>query len=92
MTALPESEGKTAPVVFMDRLTKMVHFFPCTKEITTTEYGRLFVDLVSRLHGMLEVIISNHDLRFVSKFWEEMFALLRTDMRFGAAFHSGTDG
>ena len=28
MTDLPESEGKTAVAVFMDRLTKMVYFFP----------------------------------------------------------------
>ena len=44
LTDLPESEGKTAVEVFMDRLTKMVHFFPCTKEITATEYVRLFVN------------------------------------------------
>ena len=61
VTDLPESEGKTAIAVFVDRLAKMMHFFPCTKEITAAEYARLFVNQVFRLHGMLEVIISDRD-------------------------------
>ena len=74
MTDLPELEGKTTVVVFVDGLTKMVHFFLCTKEITVSEYARLFINQVFKPHGMLEVIISDHDLRFVSKFLEEMFS------------------
>ena len=61
VTDLPEAEGKTAVAVFVDRLTKMVHFFPCTKEINAVEYARLFVNQVFRLHGMPEVIISDRD-------------------------------
>ena len=61
VTDLPESEGKTAVVVFVDRLTKVVHFFPYTKEITDAEYACLLVNQVFRLHGMPEVIISEHD-------------------------------
>ena len=34
VTDLPSSNGYTAVAVFVDRLTKMVHFCPCTKEIT----------------------------------------------------------
>ena len=41
---LPKSEGMTNITVFIDRLTKMVHFIPCRKEITTKQYARLFID------------------------------------------------
>ena len=44
VTDLPKRDGKTAVAVFVDRLTKMLHFFPCTKEITATKYARLFVN------------------------------------------------
>ena len=65
---LPESEGKTAIAVFVYHLTKMTHMVPCIKEVTTSQYARLFMDNVVRLHGMHEVIISDRDPRFVSKF------------------------
>ena len=91
-TDLPESEGKTAIAVFVDRLTKMTHLVPCTKEVTATQYARLFVDNVFRLHGMPEVIISDRDPRFVSKFWTELFSILGTGLRFSTAFHPQMDG
>ena len=46
LTDLPLADGYTAVAVFVDRLTKMVHFAPCTKEITAPEYAQLFVDTV----------------------------------------------
>ena len=92
MIDLPELEGKTAVVVFVDRLTKMVHFFPYIKEITATVYTHLFINQMFKLHMLPEVVISDQDSRFRSKFWEEMFSLLGTDLRFSIAFHPETDG
>ena len=43
---LPESNGYTAITVFVDKLTKWVHLAYCTKEVTTMEYAKLFVDHV----------------------------------------------
>ena len=68
VTDLPESDGKTAIAVFVDRLIKMTHMVPCTKEVTASQYARLIVDNVFWLHGMPKVILSNRDLQFVSKF------------------------
>ena len=92
VTDLLESEGKTGVAVFVNRLTKMAHFFPCTKEITAAKCAHLFVNQVFRLHGMPAVIISNYNPRFVSRFWEEMFSLLETDLWFSTASHPDTNG
>ena len=43
---LLESNGYMAIVVFVDKLTKMVHLAPCTKEVIAMEYAKLFVDHV----------------------------------------------
>ena len=86
VTDLPEYEGKTAITVFVDRLSKMVHFAPCTKEISAEKYGQLFVNHVFKHHGLPEVIISDRDPRFTSRFWRELFQKLRTDLRFSTAF------
>ena len=80
VTDLPPSGRYTAIAVFMDRLIKMVHFAPCTKEISANQYTQLFVDNVFRLHGTLEVIISDRDPRFTSRFWTEFFQILGTDL------------
>ena len=70
----------------------MTHMVPCTKEVTTSQYARLFMDNVFRLHGKPKVIISNRDPRFVSKFWEELFSLMGTDLWFSTAFQPHTNG
>ena len=57
VTDLPESYGKTAITVFIDRLTKMTHMAPCTKEVTASQYARLFMDNIFWLHGMPQMII-----------------------------------
>ena len=82
----------TAIAVFVDQLTKMVHFVPCRKDVTVQQYARLFIDHVFKLHGLPEVIISDRDPGFLSKFWAELFAHLGTDLRFSTAFHPQTDG
>ena len=46
VTDLPESNGFTAIVVFVDKFTKMVHLARCKKEVTAMEYGQIFVDNV----------------------------------------------
>ena len=68
VTDLPESNGYMAIVVFMDKLMKMVHLTYCTKEVTTMECAKLFVDHVFQLYGLPEVLISNRDPHFTGKF------------------------
>ena len=46
VTDLPPLGEYTAIAVFVDSLTKMVHFAPCTKEINTDQYMQLFIDNV----------------------------------------------
>ena len=92
MTDLPPLGGYTTIAVFVDRLTKMVHFAPWTKEISADQYPQLFIDNVFRLHGTLEVIVSDQDPRFTSRFWTEFFQILGTDLRLSTAFHPQTNG
>ena len=41
---LLESNGFMAIIVFVDKLTKMVHLAGCQKEVTAMEYAQIFVD------------------------------------------------
>ena len=84
---LTPSDGYTAVAVFVDRLTKMVHFAPCTKVITAAQYAQLFVDHVFKHHGTPEVIISDRDPRFTSRFWAQFFQILGMDLWLSTTFH-----
>ena len=76
-----------AMIVFVDKLSKMVHLAGCKKKVTAMEYAQIFVDNVFQLHGLLEVIISNWDPCFTNKFWCAMFDLLRIDLQFSITFY-----
>ena len=89
---LPKVNGFTAIIVFVDKLSKMVHLAGCRREVTAMEYAQIFVDNVFWLHGLPEVIISDRDPHFTGKFWRSLFDLLSTDLRFSIAFHPQTDG
>ena len=43
VNGLPESNGFTPIVVFMDKLMKMVHLVGCKKEVTAMEYAQIFI-------------------------------------------------
>ena len=92
VTDLLESNGFTAIVVFVDKLTKMVHLIGCKKEVTAMEYAQIFVDNVFQLHGLPKVIISDRDPRFTGKFWHVLFDVVVTDLQFSTMFHPYIDG
>ena len=87
VTDLPESNGFTAIIVFIDKLSKMVHLARCKKEVTAMEYAQIFVDNIFWPHGLLEVIISHRNPCSTNKFWRSLFHLLGTDLRFSTTFH-----
>ena len=79
-------------MVFVDKLTKMVHLTGCKKEFTPMEYPQIFVTNVFWLYGLPIVLISDSAPHFTDKFWRAMLDLLGTDLRFNTAFDLYMDG
>ena len=52
VTELPKSNGFTAIVVFIGKLTKMAHLAKCKKEVIAMEYAQIFIDNVFWLCGL----------------------------------------
>ena len=52
----------------VDQYTKMAHFLPCTKEISSEETTETVMREVCRHHGLPDSIISDRGPQFVSKF------------------------
>ena len=93
ITGLPKTAaGYDAIVVFVDRLSKMTHFGPCKGTVDSPGLAQLLLDLVVRLHGVPEEVVSDRDVRLTSSFGREFYSLLGTPQLMSTAFHPQTDG
>ena len=96
VTDLPTSASGNNTIytigVFVDRLTKMVHFAPTTKTVIAPLMARIFVDTIYKHHGMPKTIISDRNPRFTSQFWRATWTLLRTTLKVSTTAHPQTDG
>lgn len=93
IVGLPMSSyGHDAIIVFVDHLTKMVHFVPTTGNCSAMESAKHFVENVFRLHGLPKRIISDREPRFLSAFWKEMCRLLHIEQTVSTSFHPETGG
>ena len=71
-------KGYDSVLVTVDHLTRMTHFTPCRSGITTKQTVELFVKGVIRLHGVLQVLVSDRDPLFTADFWSSLWQLLGT--------------
>jgi hypothetical protein len=93
ITQLPRSsDGNDAIVVFVDKLTKMVHYAATTTTVTAPQLASLFLDRVFRLHGLPDSILSDRDPRFTAHFWKSFWKQLGTTLTMSTAYHPQTDG
>jgi len=76
---LPNSEGNTAILIVIDRLTKMAHFLSCTKKMNTWQFSELFMREIFRLHGLPKDIITDRESIFTSHIWNETTKQLRIE-------------
>lgn len=92
ITDLPLCEKQDTILVVVDRHTKMAHFTPCTKDITSRDTATLYIDRVFRYHGIPDEIISDRDVCFVSEFWKSFWERLCVQHKMSTGFHPQTDG
>src|SRR5581483_11599868 len=80
-----------AIIVFVDRLTKRVHFHPMHTSVTAPEVAKAFFNVVFKNHGLPRVIVSDRDVKFMSRFWKALFEQLRTKLAMSIVFHPQMD-
>ena len=93
ITALPRTLlGHDAIVVFVDKVTKMVHYVATTTNVTAPQLALLFMHEVVRLHGVPDSLLSDRDPRFTAHFWRSLWDQLGTKLTMSTAYHPQTDG
>jgi len=92
ITDLLKSEGYDTILVVIDRLTKMSHFIPCSKDLDARQLANLFRKEIVRLHGLPHDIITARGTLFTSDLWKETTGKLGIERRLSTAFHLQRDG
>ncbi|GJW93182.1 reverse transcriptase domain-containing protein [Tanacetum coccineum] len=93
VTKLPRtSSGHDTIWVIVDRLTKSAHFLPMHEDYKIDRLARLYLNEIVARHGVPISIISDHDSRFTSRFWQSMQEALGTRLDMSTAYHPQTDG
>ena len=93
ITQLPVSRQQNdAIIVFVDKLSKMVHYVPCKTAVTAPEVAHYFFQHVIRLHGVPNNIVSDRDPRFTSLFWTALWTELGCKLKISTSYHPQTDG
>lgn len=90
---LPTTQrGHDAILVFVDRLSKMVHLAPCMTSCTAEDAAHLFMQYVYRCHGAPDHLVSDRDTRWESDFWRELCKIMKIEQALSSAFHPQSDG
>ena len=89
---LPESNSYNAICVIVDRLTKRVHFIPINNRFSSKDMVQLLYDKVYPLHGLPLQIISDREVQYSAKLFQEWYKILGIESTMSIAYHPQTDG
>jgi IS30 family transposase len=93
ITGLPmTARGYNAIIVFVDRLTKMVHIVPTTDTLTSRGFAEMFLTNIIRLHGCPDSVVSDRGSIFHSKFEQEFLKGINCEPHYSSAYHPQSDG
>src|SRR5258707_4810797 len=84
---LPASEGFTAILVIVDRLTKQSLFIPTHDMLDTPQLARLFLTHIFLKHGAPGHVTSDCSTEFVSHFFHSLRSLLSMKLHFTSGYH-----
>ena len=86
------TSGYDAILVFVDRLTKMVHLAPTHSTCDAVETATLFTHHVVRLHGWPREVITDRGSVFTGKFFQCLAQHWQMKTLMSSSFHPQTDG
>jgi hypothetical protein len=79
-------------MVVVEKMTKDAHFIPVKSAHKETDIVEIYMQEISKLHGVPKTIVFDIDSKFTSKFWKELFKGFGTSLNFSTSYHPELDG
>lgn len=92
IVGLPPYRGHTMILVVVDHFSKGIHSGLLPAQFSAYQVASVFLDIVAKHHGMPKSLVSDRDPLFICKFWQELFKISGTKLRFSSAYHPQFDG
>ncbi|KAF1313198.1 Retrotransposon nucleocapsid protein, partial [Globisporangium splendens] len=92
ITGLPLSEGYDAILTVVDKLSKRAKYAPTHAKDGASDVAKVFFDTIVRHHGLPEVVISDRDSKFTSKFWTSLMKLMGIKLSMTTSHRPQADG
>ena len=89
---LPDSDGHTAILVVVDRLSKQGIFIPTVNEITAQQLANIFILHVFSKHGVPSHVTCDRGSEFISCFFCSLGQALDMKIHFTSGYHPEGDG
>ena len=74
-------------MVVVDRLTKYAHFCALSHPFKAITISNDFMEIIQKLHGAPNIIVSDEDPIFNGNFWTELFSCLGTQLAHRSSYH-----
>ena len=91
-TFLPSFRGFDCVLTVTDRATKMVHLIAAKSADTPQDTAKGFFHEVVRLHGLPRSIISDRDVRFLSRFRSSLYSSMDLPRSMSSGFYPQDNG
>jgi hypothetical protein len=92
ITGLPMSKRKNSIMVGVVQLTKYGHFLSLSHLFKQGIVATSFIEIVQKLHGIPNIIVSDRDPIFNGNFWIELFSYLGTQLAHISSYHPKSNG
>lgn len=84
---LTTAKGNDVIWVVMDRLSKSDHFILIKISLSLQKLVDIYISIIVKLHGIPSSIVSDRDLRFMSRFWGSLQDALGSKLRLSSTYH-----
>ena len=79
-------------MVLVDKLRNYAHFILMKSTYKDVIVAEIFLKEIFQLHGVPNMVISDQDVKFTSKFWKSLFARLETKINYNTSYYLETYG